>query len=297
MQSKDDIKREIYSRIEEIRGDNIHGATYLTLKAIDIVHFTSEILHRFKENEKSDILRYLCNNLKSAQPRMASILNLSLGMNRLIEGADPTAIDNSLRSFYESFEKNFKEANERIPEIASSLVESGNVICTHSSSSLVKKAIMIANRSYDDITAICTESRPALEGIDTAKSLSENGVNTKLITDSAVFKFLQDSDIVLVGADHVSEDGVENKVGTLGISSFCKKIRIPVYALCQTSKIIRKDLIAKEEKKDPREIMDEKIEGLEVLNYYFESSPLDNFQGIVTEKGILNDKEIIDMIG
>lgn len=293
---KGEIQEKIMEKINEIARDNVHGATYLTVRALDVLEYAMRNLNGIEEDERINFLEDLSNELTASQPRMASIINLSNGIKYTLKRSDPGEIKNSLMSFLKDYRNVIIRSNERIPELAASLIEKGFTIFTHSSSSLVEKSILKAGEKFDDLSVICTESRPAYEGVYLAKTLSNKGINTHIVIDSGIYRFLEDADIVMVGADHISENGLENKIGTLGISSYCKNHGIPVYSVCQTSKIIEEDMLAVEMKKDPSEVWDEKLENVDVLNYYFDTSPLGNFTGIVTERGILNRGEILSLV-
>ncbi len=62
---------------------------------------------------------------------------------------------------------------------------------------------------------IIAESRPLCEGVALAGALTDSGVQCTVVTDAQTALFVQQADVVLVGADQVTEHAVVNKTGTL----------------------------------------------------------------------------------
>lgn len=59
---------------------------------------------------------------------------------------------------------------------------------------------------------VVCESRPLNEGATLANTLADAGVDVTLITDAQAGMFVGRADIVLVGADSLTQDAVVNKV-------------------------------------------------------------------------------------
>jgi translation initiation factor 2B subunit (eIF-2B alpha/beta/delta family) len=131
------------------------------------------------------------------------------------------------------------------------------------------------------------------EGVQLAKQLGKKGIKVKLIADAAVYSFLSDADLILVGADAVSYSGLVNKIGTQGLAIAAKQFNKKLYALCSTNKILpKKYQINLNYQKNPKEIISYSLKNVTPLNYYFDITPLDCITGIITEKGILSLLEI-----
>lgn len=60
--------------------------------------------------------------------------------------------------------------------------------------------------------AIVCESRPLCEGVSLANALAAAGVQVTVITDAQAGAFMEEADLVLVGADSLTADAVVNKV-------------------------------------------------------------------------------------
>jgi translation initiation factor 2B subunit (eIF-2B alpha/beta/delta family) len=131
------------------------------------------------------------------------------------------------------------------------------------------------------------------EGLILAKKLGEQGIKTNLIVDSAIFSFLPETDLIFVGADALSHNGLVNKIGTFGLALAAEKFDIDFYTLCGTEKILPYNYQSKKEKlKDSSEISKKSLKNVNIINYYFDLTPLNYLTGIITEEGVKSPNEI-----
>jgi len=104
---------------------------------------------------------------------------------------------------------------QRVADIASRVVENGDVLLTHSFSLTVIKALESAVKRGISFEVYVTESRPFGEGVAMAERLSALGIPVTLIVDSAVKYVMSEIDKVVVGADALASDGsAVAKIGT-----------------------------------------------------------------------------------
>jgi translation initiation factor eIF-2B subunit delta len=137
-------------------------------------------------------------------------------------------------------------------------------IVTHSSSDSVARAIARIATRVESVT--CTVSLPGAEGRAFARRLERTGVHTDVIADAAVARACASADLVLVGADALTEVGVVNKVGTMPLALAAQHARIGAYAFAGTAKCVPSALVAG-------------------ASEAFESTPLGLFDAILTERG------------
>jgi translation initiation factor 2B subunit (eIF-2B alpha/beta/delta family) len=97
--------------------------------------------------------------------------------------------------------------------------------------------------------------------------------------------------MVLVGADVVGRNCLTNKTGTRMIALAARERGIPVYAVCDTSKLVGSPL-DQYERHSAAELWPDAPRGVEVLNCYFEPTPLEYFAGVITEEGALLPDEV-----
>jgi methylthioribose-1-phosphate isomerase len=123
-------------------------------------------------------------------------------------------------------------------EHAAVLIPDGATVLTHCwAESYITETLAAVLRSGKQVAAICTETRPYLQGARlTSESLAEMGVPTQLITDGMAAHLMSRGQIThfVTAADRVTMDGhVVNKVGTLQIAIAAHAFDVPYVALVQ----------------------------------------------------------------
>jgi methylthioribose-1-phosphate isomerase len=123
-------------------------------------------------------------------------------------------------------------------EFAAVLIPDGATVLTHCwAESYITETMAATLRSGKKVEAICTETRPYLQGARlTSESLAEMGVPTRLITDGMAAHLMSRGQIThfVTAADRITMDGhVVNKVGTLQIAISAHAFDIPYVALVQ----------------------------------------------------------------
>ncbi|MCL5744186.1 MAG: initiation factor 2B [Acidobacteria bacterium] len=270
-----DLPEAVQARIDAIRQNRTSGAVELAQQAAE-----SLVLLARKPQFSREALREAARALVSAQPTMAPIFNLA---NRvLFRGTDD--VEAACREFVRDMEN----AAQAIAALAAERIEDGGVVMTHSYSSTVLNALLAARRAGTRFDVICTESRPLCEGVTLAKALAGNGIRVKLILDAAMLGFVREARLILTGADSVSVRGLMNKTGTAMLALAARTQGVDACALCGSEKFLPAGYSQPAERpKDPGEILAEPVPGVTAVNYYFDSTPLERFSGIVTEEGVL----------
>ena len=138
---------------------------------------------------------------------------------------------------------------------------------------------------------VATETRPLLQGARlTAWELSQDGIPTTLIVDSAAAPLLRDGGIaaVIVGADRIAANGdVANKIGTYMLAVLAKAHGVPFYVAAPSSTVDMDTPTGSAipvEQRDPSEVA--APEGVEVSNPAFDVTPADLVTAIITERGV-----------
>ncbi|OZM76062.1 s-methyl-5-thioribose-1-phosphate isomerase [Pseudonocardia sp. MH-G8] len=142
-------------------------------------------------------------------------------------------------------ERSARDAGDRylarsraLGEHAATLIPDGATLLTHCwAESYLTETVAAVVASGKRIDAICTETRPYLQGARlTAESLAEMGVPTRLITDGMAAHLMSRGDVsvFVTAADRVTMDGhVVNKIGTLQIAVSAHAFDVPYVALVQ----------------------------------------------------------------
>jgi methylthioribose-1-phosphate isomerase len=131
-----------------------------------------------------------------------------------------------------------RAAHRVLGEHAAALIPDGATVLTHCwAESYLTETVAAALRAGKLISAVCTETRPYLQGARlTAESLAEMGVPTRLIPDGAAAHLMSRGEVTVLvtGADRVTMDGhVVNKIGTLQLAIAAHAFGVPFLALVQ----------------------------------------------------------------
>ncbi len=179
-------------------------------------------------------------------------------------------------------------------------------IFTHCNSSSVFKIIFGAHQVGIPVRVYDSETRPRFQGRIMAKHLVKSGIDVTMMTDSAAPFVISkndpdkiDIDLVIIGADVISEDGaILNKIGSFSLSLAAKNAKVPFYTAASLLKV-RKDLDSYREidieKRDPTELWVRSLKGIKAINYAFDTVPPEYIGGLITEFGILEPKDVKKM--
>jgi len=141
-----------------------------------------------------------------------------------------------------------------------------STVITHSASASIVHAL---ERVAARVSLVrCTVSLPGGEGRAFARKLSKAGFTTEVVPDAAVSRACADADLVLVGADALTERAVINKIGTYPLALAAREAGIGCYAIASTLKLL------------PHRIWD-----ATPPPDAFEATPLDLFDAVLTERG------------
>ena len=288
--------------IAEISLDNVSGSQELTRRTGQLV---LRLLDEEKGSSAGDVkntLLDLARQILKSHPVMASLLNLfDRILSQFDEATDLRVATHSAQTIIQSFLREMDEHNGAISAHLFDLMAEETVIITHSASGSVREALCHNWRAGKRFSVICTESRPACEGTLLSRHLADQGIPTSLTTEALSFSLLNHpalrkgmSMMVLVGADSISPQGVVNKADTLGLAVAAWNWSVPFYVLAGSEKLLPEGVPLKDaiQEKPPEEILSPIPPGLNIINRYFDITPLSYIRGIIIERGILSPQEI-----
>jgi predicted GIY-YIG superfamily endonuclease len=140
---------------------------------------------------------------------------------------------------------------------------------------------------------ICLESRPMLEGQRFAALLAENGLPVTLAVDAAAYDCAVQADVLFLGVDSLTPEGVLGKVGIAGLSLAARKFGLPVYALADRAKIWPAGLGAPVIRQRPvGEVWAGAPLGVSVSNRYFDVAEWATVTGVVAGDGVLTGAQV-----
>lgn len=286
--------------IDEIKEDRRSGAMELARKA-------AQGFHRWVEEWSGDALEQLQEEahhwgreLIAAQPAMVPLRQLANRILKGLEGAGDIPCGRELASrAARDFELEMERASRQVAERVAGLLWDGQVLLTHSYSSTLLASLRQAAQMGRKLRVICTESRPLCEGQRLAERLADTGLPVTLIADGAAFQLLPRADLILVGGDALTPAGLTNKIGTYGLALAARSLGLPFYALCGREKLWPLPLPAspEEQLREAEELWPHAPSTVQVLNFYFDQTPLELLTAVVTQDGPLSPEGIRQALG
>ncbi len=274
-------KRSFSEKIERIRSDSVHGASFLALEA----------LKAFRELARSGVpitmLRSAALSIAKSRPMMAALFRIG---NELLLFMEREGDAKEAAYYCDEIAKRIELASEAASRLAADYITERGTILTHSYSSAVERSLKSALPVGAAIHLFCTESRPANEGRRLADSICKAGIDTTLVVDAAAPYLCKRADLVLFGADGIGSFGLVHKIGTFAISMAAKEYGVEVAVVAESMKFWPSGV---KEPKEPPKSAEELIEGecFGALNLYFDTTPLRYIDVVITERGILSPEE------
>ncbi len=288
---------ETVSAIETMR---VRGAGKIARYAVLALQTVAEGSKAKDEEAFTEELEAASRRLLSTRPTAVSLANgVRYVMHRVNkarrEGADlerlrSVAVDSARDFVHES-----RGAVERIGEIGSRRIRSGDVLMTHCHSNA---AIAVMKKAWSDgkkFSVYVTETRPRFQGRKTASILAREGIPVTVIVDSAARYFMNEVDKVIVGADAIAANGaLVNKIGTATIASLAHEARTQFIVASETYKFSPETAIGELvtiEERDEAEVvpkaMLQRFPKISVRNPAFDVTPPEYIDLIITERGVI----------
>ncbi len=284
----------ILTRIEEIRADNTTGAETLMQKAANLFLYVADHVQAKDSTELTATLKETARTLINAQPAMVGIFNM---VNRILLTTESVGTLKEMRdAMIETAIATVRSSDMSLQSIAGTTValfKPGQIVATHSFSSTVFHCLLEAKKLGIEITVLCTESRPMMEGVILASQLAGAGIRVKLTTDAALFSQLKHANMVLLGVDSIGLEGLVGKTGTMAIALVARQFQVKCYALCSTHKYVPPGhRLATDIEGDHKEIIPQAPSNVTPVNPYFDLTPLEYLTGVITERGVLTTETV-----
>ncbi|MFQ6132762.1 MAG: translation initiation factor eIF-2B [Armatimonadota bacterium] len=280
---------DIDNAISHIASDNTSGAAELAQQGVEVLAAACE-----EPSASVESLAEVGLGLIRAKPAMASFVNMT---NYALWAAGRDDLS-AAKAALERLGERLEAAPAAIARHALVLLPEQGVVLTISRSSTVLACFEAALREGRHLRVICPESRPMCEGVALARALAGMGAEVMLISDGMATPQAERADLVLVGGDALTEQGLVNKAGTYGLALAAREAGVPLYAACGREKLLPPDCahLFGEDPHDAAELLPEPIEGVEALNLYFDLTPLDLLTGVITEEGVLTPRRGLERL-
>ncbi|MFW5996912.1 MAG: translation initiation factor eIF-2B, partial [Lentisphaeria bacterium] len=289
------IPASVKEKIQQIKADNTSGASVLTGVAAETLKLLARECKAEDPAEFRDLLYKTAVQLIQAQPVMASIFSLvnSILMEYNEFRGKVSFQEAKLPDVCDQFITAQNTAEDRMKTKAAGVIRDGHVLLTHSYSSNVLATLQAACKAGRKFEVICTESRPANEGVILAEQLGKEGISVQLITEAAIPLMLERVNTIFVGADAVSERFITNKIGTYSLALAAQSGKADFYVLCTTHKLVPQNLnLLAQQRKPDSELLIAPPKNVQPVNYYYENTPIRFCDGFITEHGIIKPSKL-----
>lgn len=272
--------------LNKIKTDNLTGSKGLHDRLLLSLESSLENDRDSWINRKNDIIRSL-EELAFHLNQFVILRNFIREFTRELERWEQHKLIENIRNYLDQYKKTWDQAQDRaIGHFLDRCDLEGRMLLLHSNSSSIRSLFKITRNRDINLKIIQTESRPGFEGRKQAMYLADLGYKVKVIVDTAVMLYLDQIDMVVLGADALYPERFVNKIGSHSICSACHKAGKEVYVLADSRKISNDDEIPRENPKPVMEVWKDHPEELDIENFYFESIPNDLVTGFLTESGI-----------
>jgi len=275
--------------LASFKANRTHGASELGRLALTIVADGAAEAAVDSITSLQLLLQGRVDQLILARPSMAPVINLLQMWQKYLYSDSMQGLSEmrgELVTRAEELVCSSEMAVSRVARNAADLIGAGRTVFTHSLSSTVKELFRVLQAK--GVRAILTESRPLNEGYLLAEQLAEWSIPATLITESQIGLFMQQADVVVVGADSLLADGsLVNKAGSYLLALAASDYGIPFYVCCESFK--RRTVEMEQsvlEEMDASELGAPRLEGVEIRNSYFDITPASMISGWIDEQSV-----------
>lgn len=275
-------------KIKEIKFDPMSGASQIARNALGVLRF-------FAQTSKSETcikffasFNELGRLLFEARPNMAPVQNLVAQIVYEVNASEVTDLV-SVRKFalsrIDALCKESEDAVKKSAECAAALISDSACLATCSYSSTVCEAFKVAKHQGKSFKVFVAESKSddgkLLYGQVVANFLKSINVSAEVFPDDTIYRYVPETECALVGADSVLFDGaVINGSPTYDVAVEAEECGVPFYSVCETTKANTLSYLGKNV---------EVKKGFDII-------PSNLINGIITEKGILDVKELVEIM-
>jgi translation initiation factor eIF-2B subunit delta len=275
-------------KIREIESDRSSGASQIARNALGVLRFFVQTSKNETSGGFVEEFREVGRRLFEARPNMAPVQNLVAQIIyevNILEEHDLVSVRKFALSRIDELSEESETAVKKSAEEAVALIDDSDCLATCSYSSTVYETFKVAKRQGKSFKVFVAESRSDdgkfRYGQTLATFLKSIKIPAEVFADNEIHRYVPKTKCVLVGADSLLFDGsIINGRPPCEVAVTAKEHGIPVYSVCETIKANTLSYLGKN------------VE----LKKGFDLVPANLITGIVTEKGILDTKEIVEIM-
>jgi len=277
----------------------------------------------FVQNNKKpekDFLQKAKTEISATRP---TAVNLFYAVEKVFS-AGVGSVDDAVKAAFEIASED-EDNSWKIGEFGDQVISRGDKILTHCNAGWLAfvdygtalAPVYVAAEKGKQPFVFVDETRPRGQGARlTAWELNQAAIDHRIIADNAAAFFMGrgEVDLVIVGADRIAANGdVANKIGTLEKAVLAKYFNVPFYVAAPSSTFDRDCPTGGNitiENRHENELLYHTgptrtgvlteirmaSPGSHALNPAFDVTPAGLITGIITEKGIINPRELIDKL-
>ena len=294
---KTDAYHHADSSIHQLASNYTQGSLDITISAINLIQqYLEAETHQSPTDYKTSIMQLL-EQIKSAQPSMAFIITYVENLSYLLEHSQFTSLKTfkeKITTFHKTFLDSIKNAPYQIADHITSLIPPRAIITTFSNSSTISIILSVLKQKGKDFIVYCSESRPKYEGTMFAELLCNKKIKTVLMTDAELFSSIEETTVLLIGADTICRNGILNKIGTKSLATLADINHIPVYVACHDEKILSYNMKSPPiVTQNSTDILSQHPANLLIKNHYFDITPLSLITKVVTQSKVYAITELL----
>lgn len=297
------MNKSILATAKKIKLLEIQGARNVAIAAIKAVEETAkESKAKYKDAFLNELLesKTILFSSRETEPLMRNAIRHIIHAVHSSNKDSVKELVAEVLQVSKMFLENLNLSKEKIAEIGSKRISHRSRVLTHCHSSTVTNLLQKAKLNGKTFEVVCTESRPIFQGRLTANEMLDSGIKTTMLVDSAVRHFMNEIDLVMVGADAITSEGnIINKIGTSMVALAAKEARTPFYVVSELLKFdpvtVRGDYERIEERSSKEVWIDPPL-GLIIRNPAFDVTRREFIHGIICEEGIISPHSISELM-
>ena len=292
---------KIQKIIINIKNLKIQGATDVCLATLEILKLTAEQNQRLALNQflrRTKKIAEQTSLIRATEPMAQNAIKYvfyKLGNHELNNTLEAIKL---IYKYSDEFARLLKNNKKQLFKNGVVVIKKGDKIFTHCHSSAVENILI--NSKNKKIKVFNTETRPLFQGRITAQKLTEAGIDTTMLVDSAADFFISKHsgeklmmDKVIIGCDSISWDGsVINKIGSYGIGLASKYNKIPFYIAGNLFKVDSDNIVNIEIREDSEVWKKKDKKHFDIINFAFDYVPAEFITGIICEFGIIRPQDV-----
>jgi ribose 1,5-bisphosphate isomerase len=280
------MNSKLTTRIKQLKADRIHGAHWLSVKALNILNLA------IRESQADTVggflneLEIIAATIAATRPGMVSITNyISYFVNEISKcfKKQKTIKDfkNNASSKLHKLIEYSKTSSTVAAKNAAALINYGDTAITCSYSFTICNMLRIALKRVTKLNVVIVESR--YSGVDygeiSFKELRKHNIPSIVIPQDKTTRYMKQVNVAFIGADTVWADGsLINGIPSYLLAKIAAKENIKFYSVCETAKFD----------------MSHASDRVSHIEPGFELVPSELIAGIITEEGMINSSIISD---